>query len=85
MHWYLRWGQYRLDSLVAAGNADSNEGVALEELSLKAGPAKLELHGNLLCPRQEAWLHVSDFPLDLLQPMYSALPALQVRCPESGR
>ena len=23
--------------------------------------------GNLLCPRQEAEIHVTDFPLDLLQ------------------
>ena len=52
---------------MAAGNADSAEGVALDELSMRAGPARLLLQGSLLCPKQEASLHVTDFPLDLLQ------------------
>lgn len=42
-----------------------------------AGPAKALLSGSLLCPRQDATLTVRDFPLDLLQPVYTALPALQ--------
>ncbi|GAX75992.1 hypothetical protein CEUSTIGMA_g3435.t1 [Chlamydomonas eustigma] len=72
-----RWGAYRLDNLVARGTADSKEGLSVEELSLRSGPARLLLAGNLLCPRQQAEVHVTDFPLDLLQPMYQALPALQ--------
>ena len=62
-----KWGGYRLDALVASGTADSSEGVALEELSLTSGPARLLARGSLLSPRQEAELHVTDFPLDLLQ------------------
>ena len=62
-----RWGGYRLDGLAASGTADSAEGVALEELSITSGPARLLARGNLLSARQEAELHVTDFPLDLLQ------------------
>ena len=46
------WGQYRLDRVVAAGAVDSREGLALEELSVHAGPAQLLLTGSLLCAKQ---------------------------------
>eukprot|EP00798_Chlamydomonas_sp_ICE-L_P032214 gene32214-16772_t len=72
-----KWGQYQVDSLVAIGSADMNDGVLLDELSMAAGPARLHAQGSLMCPQQEASLRVTDFPLDLLQPLYSALPALQ--------
>lgn len=71
------WGGWRLDALAAAGCVDAQEGVALDELSLAAGPARLHAAGSLLCPRQDAVLRLTDFPLDLLQPLYRALPALQ--------
>jgi hypothetical protein len=74
-----RWGGYRLERLVASGVADSVDGIALEELSLAVGPARAVLKGSLLCARQEASLTVTDFPLELLQPLTTALPpALQV-------
>ncbi|KAL6762521.1 hypothetical protein V8C86DRAFT_606614 [Haematococcus lacustris] len=69
-----RWGGYRLERLVAAGVADSNDGVSLEELSVAVGPAQAVLRGSLLCDQQDAQLSVTHFPLDLLQPLSSALP-----------
>jgi hypothetical protein len=62
-----RWGRYTLDSVTAVGGADVAEGVALEELSLRVGPATAVLKGQLLGARQDASLAVTDFPLDLLQ------------------
>ncbi|MEW5317408.1 MAG: hypothetical protein WDW38_008705 [Sanguina aurantia] len=47
------------------------------QLGCDWSPAKALLSGSLLCPRQDATLTVRDFPLDLLQPVYTALPALQ--------
>ena len=77
-----RWGanSYRLDHLVAAGNADSSEGLVFEELSLTSGPATCILRGSLLGARQEASLHVADFPLDLLAPLQQALPPALQAC-----
>ncbi|GIL58075.1 hypothetical protein Vafri_13263 [Volvox africanus] len=74
-----RWGpSYRLDRLVAVGSADGTEGVALEELTIDAGPAQLRASGSLLCPRQEARLELYDFPLDAFAPITNtAWPALE--------
>jgi hypothetical protein len=55
--------------------------VNLEELRLVAGPARLVASGSLLGPRQDAQLALTDFPAEMLQPLYRALPALQVRPP----
>lgn len=49
------------------GGGGGGGGLHLEELSVTSGPARLLIKGSLLCPDQEASLHVTDFPLDLLQ------------------
>lgn len=72
-----QWGpSYRLDQVTAVGNVDSSEGIQLEELSLTSGPASLSLRGSMLSSKQDASLVISDFPLDLLQPLFDALPLL---------
>jgi hypothetical protein len=55
------------------------EGLNLEELRLVVGAAQLTAHGSLLGPRQDAAFALTDFPAVLLQPLFNALPALQVR------
>lgn len=73
-----RWGpDYRLDRLAATGSADSGEGVALEELAVDAGPARLRMSGTLLCARQDTRLTLSDFPLQQLEPLTRAMPVLE--------
>jgi hypothetical protein len=80
-----RWGGYQLDGVVAAGNADSVDGLAVDELSVTSGPARLLMTGQLLCAEQEASLQVTDFPLGLLQPLYECLPALRSAAAAAGR
>ncbi len=67
--------------MALSGTAHGAEGLTLEELALTSGDAQLRAHGSLLGPRQDAHLSLSDCPAALLQPLYRALPALQV----SGR
>jgi hypothetical protein len=69
---------YRLQ-LLLRGSADAGEGVALDELRLVVGGAQLTLRGSLLGRQQDASFALTDFPAVLLQPLFAALPALQVR------
>jgi hypothetical protein len=64
--------------LLLRGSADAAEGLALEELRLVVGQAQLTLRGSLLGKQQDASFALSDFPAVLLQPLFGALPALQV-------
>lgn len=66
--------------LLLRGSADAAEGVALEELRLAVGGATLTLRGSLLGRAQDASFALTDFPAVLLQPLFAALPALQVSC-----
>jgi hypothetical protein len=50
----------------------------LDELVLAMGGAVVEAQGALLGPVQDATLVVRELPAVLLQPLYRALPALQV-------
>jgi hypothetical protein len=54
-------------------------GIILDELKLVMGQAQLNARGTLLGAAQDASLSLTDFPAVLLQPLFSALPALQVR------
>lgn len=65
-HPVCRWGGWRLDRVAAVGVADSAEGVALEELSLRAGPARGELRGTLLCAKQVRGPTVSFPPFPII-------------------
>ena len=56
----------------------------LDEFGLVLGGAALEAKGALLGPAQDATLTVRDFPAVLLQPLYRALPALQVGDRDQG-
>ena len=47
-------------------------------LKVRGRPAQLLARGSLLGPRQDASLALTDFPAEMLQPLYRALPALQV-------
>lgn len=62
---------------VAEGSCHSLEGVKLEEVSLRAGEARLLIRGKLLTADQDASILVTDFPLALLHPVFSSMPALQ--------
>jgi hypothetical protein len=64
--------------LLLRGSADASEGLALDELRLVVGQATLTLRGSLLGRQQDASFALSDFPAVLLQPVFGALPALQV-------
>ena len=69
---------------VAQGSCHSLEGVKLEEVSLKAGAAKLMVRGKLLTPDQNASILLSDFPVALLQPLFRSMPALEHAAPAAG-
>ena len=56
--------------VVARGSCHSNEGLKLEEVTLRAEDAKLLLRGGLLGPNQNATLMLTDFPVALLQPLF---------------
>jgi len=60
------------------GSADAAEGLSLDELKLVVGQAQLSARGLLLGQQQDASFSLTDFPAVLLQPLFSALPALQV-------
>jgi hypothetical protein len=64
--------------LLLRGSADAEEGLSLDELKLVVGQAQLNARGSLLGKRQDATFGLTDFPAVLLQPLFSALPALQV-------
>lgn len=66
------------DQALVTGTASASEGLVLERLLVVLGGARVEAAGALLGPQQDASLVVTDFPAVLLQPIYSALPALQV-------
>eukprot|EP00884_Botryococcus_braunii_P001434 jgi/Botrbrau1/11291/Bobra.0038s0057.1 len=70
------WGAYCIDQVVAVGSSHSDEGLHLEEVTLKTGEAKLAMQGSLLGARQDASLLVTDFPVALLRPLFRSLPAL---------
>lgn len=74
-----RAGPYLLDRLALRGAASPGDGVSLEELRLGLGRASLTARGTLLGPAQDASFALEDFPVVLLQPLFAALPALQVR------
>lgn len=61
------------------GSADAAEGISLDELQLVVGQAQLSARGLLGGQHQDASFSLTDFPAVLLQPLFSALPALQVR------
>jgi hypothetical protein len=60
------------------GSADASEGISLDELKLVVGQAQLSAKGLLGGQQQDAAFSLTDFPAVLLQPLFSALPALQV-------
>lgn len=76
-----QWGDYSLDQMVAEGSYHSEEGIKLEDFSLKAGEAKLVIQGDLLGTEQNARVLVTDFPMAMLQPIFRAVPALQHAAP----
>lgn len=61
------------------GSADATEGISLDDLKLVVGQAQLSAKGLLGGKQQDAVFSLTDFPAVLLQPLFSALPALQVR------
>ena len=64
--------------MILRGSADASEGVNLEELKLVVGGATLSAKGTMLGRQQDASFALTDFPAVLLQPLFSALPALEV-------
>lgn len=66
------------------GSADAVEGLSLDELKLVVGQAQLSARGLLLGQQQDASFSLTDFPAVLLQPLFSALPALQVGIIKGG-
>jgi hypothetical protein len=64
--------------LLLRGSADASEGISLDELKLVVGQAQLSAKGLLGGKQQDAAFSLTDFPAVLLQPLFSALPALQV-------
>lgn len=66
------------------GSADAAEGVSLDELKLVVGQAQLSAKGLLGGKQQDAAFSLTDFPAVLLQPLFSALPALQVGTSSDG-
>lgn len=65
--------------ILLRGSADVVEGVNLDELKVVVGGATLSAKGCILGQQQDASFSLTDFPAVLLQPLFSALPALQVR------
>lgn len=60
------------------GSADAAEGMTLDDLKLVVGQAQLSARGLLGGRQQDAVFSLTDFPAVLLQPLLSAVPALQV-------
>lgn len=56
----------------------------IEEVSLRAGDAKLLIRGKLLNEAQDASVLLTDFPVALLQPLFRSMPALQHAAPAAG-
>jgi hypothetical protein len=67
--------------LTLRGSADATEGMSLDELRLVVGQAQLSAKGLLGGQQQDASFSLTDFPAVLLQPLFSALPALQHAAP----
>ena len=55
---------------MAKGSCHSNEGLKLEQLVVRGYDAELLVEGSLLGPVQEATVTLSDFPVDLLHPVF---------------
>ena len=66
-----RWGDYNMESVIAAGNFHSAEGLKLERLQMDMGDASLRVAGNILGPNQDALFALTDFPISFLQPLLS--------------
>lgn len=69
---------------VAQGACHSVEGVKLEEISLRAGDARLLIQGKLLTADQNTTILLTDFPVALLDPLFKTMPALQNAAPAVG-
>ena len=60
-----------MESVIAAGNIHSAEGLKLERLQMDMGDASLRVAGNILGPNQDALFALTDFPVSFLQPLLS--------------
>jgi hypothetical protein len=80
-----RWGAAALDAAAAAGAYHSEEGLALQELVLRAGDAKLLVRGTLGgAGAQDATVLLTDFPVARLRPLFRAAPALRRAAPAAA-
>ncbi len=62
----------------SSSSAGGGFSLSLDTCKATSGPASLQVSGCIIGPSQDAQLEVKDFPLTLLQPLFRALPALQV-------
>ena len=56
--------------MIARGRCHSNEGLKLEQLLVRGYDAQLLVKGSLLGPEQDATVKLTDFPVDLLHPVF---------------
>lgn len=69
-----QWGPYNMENVIASGSYHSMDGLQFKRLQLDMGTASLKVGGSMFGMKQDAQISLSDFPVQLVQPILHSLP-----------
>lgn len=69
-----QWGPYNMENVIASGSYHSMDGLQFKRLQLDMGTASLKVGGSMFGMKQDAHIALSDFPVQLVQPILHSFP-----------